>query len=107
MKSGNGWGKVRRLEKNLQIFQNYKDELEVYLEEFPLWCKVVGASWEHWDSDSIPGPGKEQCCHSWGLSRDCGLDLIPGPGTPYDMRQPKMKKKKKKSLLGAGINTTL
>ena len=30
-----------------------------------------------------------QCCHSCGKGRDCGSDLVPGPGTPYTMGQPK------------------
>ena len=30
-----------------------------------------------------------RCCRSWGL------DLIPGPGAPYAMGQPKKKKKRK------------
>jgi len=39
-----------------------------------------------------------QCCPRCSLGCDCGLDLIPGLGIPYSMRQPKMKKKKKVSL---------
>ena len=27
-----------------------------------------------------------RCCWSCGLGHDCGLDLIPGPGTPYAAR---------------------
>ena len=33
------------------------------------------------------------CCCSFGLGCDCGLDLIPGPGVPYAVGQPKKKKK--------------
>ena len=37
-------------------------------------------------------------CHSYGLGQDCGLDLIPGPGTPYGLGQPKMGLKKPPKL---------
>ena len=35
------------------------------------------------------------CC-SCSVGPNCGLDLIPGPGTPYAPGQPKKKKKEKK-----------
>ena len=34
-------------------------------------------------------------CHSYSLGRNCGLDLIPGQGTPEAMGRPKKEKKKK------------
>ena len=34
-----------------------------------------------------------QCGCNIGSGRDCGSDLIPGPGTPYAAGQPKTKKK--------------
>ena len=33
-----------------------------------------------------------QCC--WIVGHNCGSDLIPGPGTPFTMGQPKKEKKK-------------
>ena len=39
-------------------------------------------------------------CQNFGLGADCGLDLIPGPGTPCAMGRPK-KKKGKVCLFGA------
>ena len=39
---------------------------------------------------------KIQCCCSCSSGHNCGLELIPGPGTPYATGQPKMKKKQKK-----------
>ena len=50
------------------------------------------------DLGSIPSPAqwvKGSCCHSCGVSRNCGSDLIPGPGTPYAGGRPKKKKKKR------------
>ena len=35
------------------------------------------------------------CCHSCSISCNCGLDLIPGLGTPCADGWPKKKKKKK------------
>ena len=54
------------------------------------------ASWEHWDMGSSPSPAW-WIWHglSYGLGREFGSNLIPGPGTPYAPGQPKMKKKKK------------
>ena len=37
-----------------------------------------------------------QCCQSCGLGCNCGLDLIPGQGTPHATGQPKRKRKRKK-----------
>ena len=34
-----------------------------------------------------------RCCCSCSLGHNCGLDLIPGPGTPYGVRWPKKIKK--------------
>ena len=56
--------------------------------------------WQHLGSNCnaslIPGPTQwveDQPCHSCGLSRNWGQDLIPGQGTPYAGGQPKKKKK--------------
>ena len=35
------------------------------------------------------------CCHSCTLGCDYGLDLFPGPGTPYATGWPKMKERKR------------
>ena len=35
-----------------------------------------------------------QCCSGCGVARNCGLDLIPGPGTPCAAGWPKKEKKK-------------
>ena len=53
------------------------------------------ASWEHWDTGSIPGLHSRlriQCWGSCSLDHNCVLDLIPGLETPYTSRQPKKKK---------------
>ena len=39
------------------------------------------------------------CCHRCSLVCSCGLDLIPGPGTPYAMGRPKTKNKKQNKPL--------
>ena len=36
------------------------------------------------------------CCRSWGVGWSCDSDLIPCPGTPYSVGQPKRKTEKKK-----------
>ena len=57
------------------------------------------ASWEPWDTGSIPSLEqwvKDPTLHSSSLGCKCGLDLIPGLGTPYAEGQRKKKKKKKK-----------
>ena len=38
------------------------------------------------------------CCRSCSLGHNYGWDLIPCPGTPYDVGQPKKKKKLWKNL---------
>ena len=58
------------------------------------------------DTDSILGQGQwvkgpTIATGSCGVGHNCGLDLIPDPGTPYAAGQPK-KKKKKKKVLGWG-----
>jgi len=50
------------------------------------------ASLERQDLGSIPGLAQWYCC-SCGVGRNCGLDLIAGPGTSCAMGQPKKKKK--------------
>ena len=50
-----------------------------------------------------PGSGlRACCCHGCGAGCDCGLDLIPGLGTPYAMGQPEKKKAKKKKKKDSG-----
>ena len=43
-----------------------------------------------------------QHCHSCDLGHNCGLDLIPSPGTPYATGWPK---KKKKNCLEANLKS--
>ena len=45
-------------------------------------------------------------CHNHRIGRNSGLDLIPGPGTPYAMGQPEKKKKKKKLIYQYLTDTT-
>ena len=50
-----------------------------------------------------------RCCHSWGLGRNCGSDLISGPGNPCAQGSQKRKEKKKKEgkspiLLGEEVD---
>ena len=56
----------------------------------------LAASWELWDIGLIPGLAQwikdSALLLRYGLGHACGLDLIPGPGTPYAMGRPKMKK---------------
>ena len=66
-------------------------------------CGTVGleATWEHWDAGSIPGPAhlvKDLAWPQLWLPRNCGLDLIPGLGTPYAAGWPKRKEKEKNAL---------
>ena len=52
----------------------------------------------HWAADSIPGWNSGLGiwhCYSYGLSRDCGSDPIPGLGASYAAVQPKMTKNEK------------
>ena len=59
--------------------------------------KRSAASWEHWDTGSIPDLTqwvKDLALHSCSLGYNRGLDLIPGPGTPYDVGQPKREREK-------------
>ena len=48
------------------------------------------------DTGSIPSLAQwvkgSSVCHSCSIGHDCGLDLIPGPGTPYAVGWPKKKK---------------
>ena len=69
---------------------------EVNISEFLLWHKVIGSV-----SRALGRRFNSLAWHS-GLSHSCsvdynsGLDLIPGPGTPYAMGWPKKRKEKKK-----------
>ena len=68
------------------------------------WSRHCGArDWRHLGSAGLQVQSPAQYsglgiwhCHSCSLGHNSGLDLIPGPGTPYATGQPKMKKKKKK-----------
>ena len=51
---------------------------------------------DRWHLGSTGSQVHSPAWHSCGLGHDCGLDLIPGPGTPYAEGWPKMKKKRKK-----------
>lgn len=51
----------------------------------------AAASWEHWDTGSIPGTvGWLRNCQ---LGHNRGSDVIPGPGTPYAEGESKKEKK--------------
>ena len=56
------------------------------------------ASLQRWDTGSILRPAQWvkgwDICHSCGMGHNHGLDLIPGPETPYPVGGPKKKKKK-------------
>ena len=57
-------------------------------------------SWEHWDMGLIAGPAqwvKDLVFPQLHLGQDCGSGLIPGPGAPYALGQPKMKNKTKQN----------
>ena len=62
--------------------------------EFPLWCNGINGSFQCQDTGSIPvwhrGLRIWHCHHSIGSN--CISDLIPGPGIPYAMGQPKTNK---------------
>ena len=62
--------------------------------EFPLWCNGIGVL-------GILGLRFDPCLAQWvedpvllscGLGHNYGLDLTPGPGTPYAVGRPKKKK---------------
>ena len=48
-----------------------------------------------------------QCYHSYGLVCGCGLDLIPGPGTPYASGQPKQTNKQTTGSLEKSFTISL
>ena len=54
-----------------------------------LWC--LGSTGLNVRSPAQHSGLRIQHCCSCGLGRDCGLDLVPGLGTPYAVGQPKMK----------------
>ena len=58
------------------------------------------ASLEHWDAGLIlawHSGLRICCCCSYGVDHNCGLDLIPGPETPYATGKPKNKTKQNKT----------
>ena len=60
---------------------------------------ITGASWECWDVGLIHAQHsglRIQRCHSCSLVQGCSSNLIPVPGAPYAMGQPKKKRRKKK-----------
>ena len=62
------------------------------------WDRWQQVSQKFWDAALIPGLAHVfmiQHYHSCIAAQNCGLDLIPGPGTTYAMGQPKKKKEKK------------
>ena len=64
-------------------------------------CGATGlvVSWECSDANLAWHSGlRIGCCCSWGLGCNCGLDLIPGLGSPYAAGRPKKKKKKSEDM---------
>ena len=57
----------------------------------------LGSSETQIQSLAQPSGLRIQRCCSCSLGWDCGLDLIPHPGTPYAMGQPNKNKNAKKS----------
>ena len=54
--------------------------------------------WQHlWSAGTkVPQPAQHsglriRCCYSCGIGHNCGLDLTPGPGTPYNIGQERKK----------------
>ena len=108
------WGGGRREKKEQQMSSQFRKNLHhvtVVLKQ-PEWCCLKcsfgssccgargwAASWECWDSGSIP------CLSQWVkgsgiataavLSRDCGLNLIPDLGAPLATGWPQIEKKKR------------
>ena len=82
---------------NEQFFRNHFIFKEN--KEFPLWhdrlggvsgapgCRFPSLAWHS-------GLGIRHCCSCEITGHNCGLDLIPGPGTPYATGKPKKKKKR-------------
>ena len=83
-----------------------KTELSHVGWEFPLWCNGISNISGHSHEGLIPGLASPQhsheglilsCglgiqrCPSCSLDCNCGLELIPGPGTPHTTGQPRQK----------------
>ena len=67
------------------------------IQEFLCGRMGLVASWEPCMQVRSPtqyGGLRIQCCLSCNVGGSYGLDLIPGPGTPYAVGQPKKKKRK-------------
>ena len=65
--------------------------LKSVLVEFLLWHNGIDSHLGALGHRFYPWP---QHCYTCGLGHNCGLDQIPGLGTPYSAGQPKRKKKK-------------
>ena len=80
---------------------------KIKVKKHPL-AAVVQWDWRHLGSTGIQVQFPAQhsgfrirCCHSCSFGRSCGLDLIPGLGTPYaTSSQTRKKKERKHSLRG-------
>ena len=62
--------------------------------EFLLWCNRIGnvsAAPRH-RFNPQHSIGSILYCHRYSIGHNYGLDLLPGPGTPYAARWPKKKK---------------
>ena len=56
-------------------------------------------SLEHWEA-GCPQPGTVGQGSICGIGHNCGLDLIPGLGAPYALRQPERKNEDLGSIPG-------
>ena len=68
------------------------------MKEWDLWH--LGSTGTQGPSLAKPSGLRIPCCHSCSISCNCGLDPIPGPGTPYAEGWPKKKKNNKKFFKG-------
>ena len=75
-------------------------------QEWYLQCCVL----QCWDAGSIPGLAQwDQIrnCHSCSIGRSCGLDLLPGQGTPCAVGGQKRNKTKQKQTSGSSSEKSL
>lgn len=92
------WGLFGRenILENLVVYWS-REQSKEYLRGVPLWHDGVSSI------SAAPGLGfnpslaqwakESNVCCSYGVGENCGLDLIPGLGTPYAPGRPKMNKK--------------